>query len=365
MKYSFISVFIGFLLSGLITSCVDVSEIDLSKPGKKNQPKNNNNQVDIVDKKNPKNNNNQAVIDTIRIDSHVLTAIKEQIASQAPMRGGDLFGDIHNNEVNIKYFLYDYASKHSSGSYTKGDNLLRNSLIARSSTDENDQHPFSLMVGHAHSMPGTMNYVMGNYEENLELFLRGYPQNNANAYVLLLITIGVETMRNIEPNELKLDDTAKVSFFVKERGQGQHIKKITLITTYSSDVSAYKRMHSFIDARAHFFDVQKKIHLVNHGEPKSFDELFELEKGITMTKDLGGYIFFKKFPDRQKMIKLVVDFSYPKTPPTLVCSTLDAQGMPASIEKQEKAGNWLSDEKNPKNFEEFYEDFITTKCLIR
>lgn len=324
----------------LVNGCIDMTEIDLSKSNKPRSPSDNKNQT----------------IDRIRIESHVLAAMKDQIASQSPMRGGSFFGSRNGGEVTIHYFLYDYASKYSSGVYESGENVNNNVEVALSYKDEDNHKPLAQYLGHAHSAPGHMNYVLSQHETALEAFFKDNAQ--ASFYVMSIITMGSESIKNIESHEMKLGDNAKVSFFVKERGQ--KIRKITQIKTFDSDTISYKRMHSYVSSRAHIQDIIGKFNL---GAINAKVVLVDQKELRRLKMPPNTWVFLIDIP--QKNITIQSDFSYyyPQRTPVLYCHEISSNQ--SRTLAKEHMTNWRSNEKNPKNFEEFFGDFITTKCPIR
>jgi hypothetical protein len=353
MKFvlSFNSVFF-LLLSSLMSSCLTMVDPSTSGTSTSNSPTSNSPTSDS-----PQTENNDLPIDRIRIDSQVLAAMKDQIASQPPMRGGSLFGAIKGGEINLQYFLYDYASEYSPGSYKQGENLNSNLKLALGYEDEEKNKPLALYLGHTHSMPGTMNYVTSGHEVRIETFFEMNPQ--FSAYLIPIITIGPENMASIESHELKLGDNAKVSFFVKARGQSA--KKMTQITTYDSNADAYKKMNSYVSATAHIFDIYNKFNLKDL-EAKITSLTYQELRNLGL-RDL--WLFSLKIPQKRKEIQVNFPYSYPKTSPELTCVEITADSKSVRTLATERMPGWQSNEKNSKNFEQFFENFIDTKCPIR
>ena len=286
-------------------------------------------------------------VDKIRIDSHVLSAIKEQIADHPPMRGGNLFGVIKNGEADIQYFLYDYAASPGAGSYGPGENANQNIAIALQYEDEPKKRAASSYLGHVHSKPGSMNYVLAQNEAVIEKYFSRHEKEQN--YIIPIVTMGSSTMQKIEPHEMKLSDNAKISFFVKERGKPT--KAIRVLRKYDGNPESYKKMHSFVSARAHIADAIESLGLTKLGQKTVLSSL----------KD--DWLFFLNFP--QKIVVVATfDRSYPMTPPTLICGRTDANDKIISKIAEEQAKNWQPNDKNPKNFEEFIERFIRDKCPL-
>ncbi len=343
---SFNSVFF-LLLSSLMSSCLTMVDSPTSNSPTSNTPTS----------ESPQTENNDLPIDRIRIDSQVLAAMKDEIASQPPMRGGSLFGAIKGGEINIQYFLYDYASEYSSGSYTPGKNINSNLQLALGYEDEEKNKPLALYLGHTHSNPGTMNYVTSGHEVNIEKFFKINPK--FSVYLIPIITIGPENMASIESHELKLGDNAKVSFFVIERGQ--RAIKMTKITTYDSDADAYKKMNSYVTATAHILDIYNKFNLKDV-EAKITSLTYQELRNLGL-RDLWG--FRMAIPQKRKEIQVNFPYSYPKTSPELTCVEITADSKSVRTLATERMPGWQSNEKNPKNFEQVFENFINTKCPIR
>lgn len=196
-------------------------------------------------------------IEKVRIDSQVLAAITTQIAGQPPMRGGRLFGSVKGNEVDIQYFLYDYASIPSSGSYQSGNNSNQNIGLALGYEEKSNKKALALYLGSVLSMPGSMNYVTSYNEQTIEKEFELNPQ--LQIYVHGIVTMGNDALTNLGAHELKLSNKAKISFFIKERGQS--VKKVTAIKQYNSLGNSYKKMHSYINGASHVLDVSNKFNL--------------------------------------------------------------------------------------------------------
>lgn len=285
-------------------------------------------------------------IHKIRIGSEVIAAIRTQIAGYNPMRGGNIFGDIKQGTADIKYFLYDYASKPSGGAYAFGDNVSQNIGIALA-YQVGSKPVLSTYLGSAHSKPGTMSYVLSQNDEIIEDTFKLNPQ--LSNFILPIITIGESTMKKIEPNELKIGDNAKISFFVKERGK--KTVPINNIETYESNAEEYKALHSYVSIFAHLQDMEKKFSLKDLGYENT--KILQLKDGV-----LAYVLNFGKKLD----IAAAIKNTYPNSPPTLFCLPKDEKGKYSDASVEIEAKDWQPNEQDPKNFQKFFEDFITKKC---
>lgn len=286
--------------------------------------------------------NNDGTVGKITIATDVLASINRNLALVAPMRGGLIFGTIKNNVANIKYFLYDYASK--ADGYSPGDNLDRNAKIAAAYVDDN-KYPLKTLFGVVHSSPGTLSHIYGSNEKNIDAHFDLNPQQKV--YILGIVTMGAQTMAVIKEHEVKLSDDAKISFYVKERGKLAVVA--STIETYSSVGNAYQKVESNIVSQCHVVDARKDLSLDNLGL-----------RSLTTPKANTPFYIFNFGPKVD--IAAAFPLDYPQSAPTLGCFEKNTDGTYKNVHLNKIVPNWLASEKDPKNFHRFFENFITHEC---
>lgn len=283
------------------------------------------------------------------IDARVLDAIKTSIGDFSPMRGGHLFGVANDGEVEIRYFLHDYASPNLGGSYKPGDNINQNIGIVMHYPLSDKTTPLKNYLGHVHSAPGQMSYPISSHEDSANATLKASPA--MHSYIMGIVTIGAATMSSVDSHEIKLSDNAKISFFEKKRGG--NFEKIIVEKKPDSPLLSYQRMHSYVNAIAHIADAIKHLDLKAHG----------LEKGLNYYYKED--ILHVTIQSSNKSILIKISPTYPATGPTLICYNINpAHGIiDEELDRDGASGNWAVS-KPHEIFQQFLNQFITTKCPL-